>query len=175
MDKDKLLFCSKHGPNPSHSTEDCQYLQSLNRGDQVYGQLQPRSEHYRVGNYRTRNYRTENTNRDSYRSQSRSRSRSRDRNFRDRNNGRNSRSPSRSPFRQGPGSSKTEGNGSHYRSFRDFRPPSPHPRLYHTEIRSEDKTPRDADGAPIREDFRIYTTGTGRTKSLQIAQHLNIY
>ena len=100
--KDKILFCTKHGPNPSHSTEDCQQLQSLNRRDQKYRPLQPRSEHYRVGNYKARDYRTEKNFRDLNRSQSRSRSRSRDRNFGNRYTDRHSRSSSRSPFRQAP-------------------------------------------------------------------------
>ena len=170
-----------HGLNSSHTTADCRELQSVNSSKYSH----QHRDSSRIGNYRPRDYRTENFSRDSYRSQSRSRSRSRDRNFRNRDYNRNHRSPSGSPYRQEPGPSKTKGNGGHYRSFRDFRPPSLHPRLYHTEIRGEDETPRDADGARLERTLESTqlgstarsqrTTETGQTKSFQIAQHLNIF
>ena len=150
-----------HGLNPSHTTADCRELQSVNSPKYSHQHRDSskfsRPSSSRIENYRARDYRTENFNRDSYRSQSRSRSRSRDRNFRGRDSDINQRSPSRSPHRQGPErSGKTEESGNRYRSYRDFRFPSPHARAYHTEVRDEDNTSRDADGHPIREDFEIY-------------------
>ena len=114
MDRSKLLYCSMHGLNSSHTTADCRELQLQSVNSPKYSNQHrdssksSRPSSTRIGNYRPRDYRTENPNRDPYRSQSRSRSRSRDRNFRDHNSDRNHRSPSRSPYRQGPVPSKTE-------------------------------------------------------------------